>query len=615
MRYYILVFLLYELFFGFYFVHDYKDTVAEYKKQVVNVMNTSFSNAVNSYRMIYDDFYLRQSDDLSKLVSASNGASSKKRDEIRLKILRKYNNFFEFEKLNNLNGMHIFDANGLSLLRFHKPFKYDDNISKTRYSVRQLKKQTRYDDGFEVGVFQESYRFQYPLFYDGKYVGAYEYNLNPEALLDKMQNFYAKEYHQIYIAPFMDRIIKKSILKQNYVLMQIGDTGYYSLRDSLYGAFTQKKLNLLAHMSEFQEALKLCRPSFIEYMENFKYEAIVTIPVYNLKGDCFSYILAYIKNPQLHYYFKVLIIEILFMTFLGLVVAFYFYEDMKNKIYAQELMNLQHDLIVVSDGQNIDDANKAFLKFVGFKDLKSFTKVHNCICDYFVEGDGYLSAFMNNVGWIDYLKANPEGAKVQMFNRAKELRVFTLELEAIPASHRFFMLFRDVTEDMHEKAALEERANFDQLTQIYNRGMFEFFLKQELEKAQRYEHTFSIIMFDIDHFKAINDTYGHDVGDVVLQELATLVSEHVRDVDIFARWGGEEFMIISNTNIYQSEMFAEKLRKVINEHVFNTIHTLSCSFGIAEYREDDTKESIVKRVDNMLYSAKNSGRNCVVSLK
>ena len=101
----------------------------------------------------------------------------------------------------------------------------------------------------------------------------------------------------------------------------------------------------------------------------------------------------------------------------------------------------------------------------------------------------------------------------------------------------------------------------------------------------------------------------------MLQELTALVNEHVRDIDVFARWGGEEFMIISNTNIYQSEMFAEKLRKVINEYDFSVIHTLSCSFGITEYREDDTKESIAKRADSMLYSAKHSGRNCVVSFK
>jgi diguanylate cyclase (GGDEF)-like protein len=202
-----------------------------------------------------------------------------------------------------------------------------------------------------------------------------------------------------------------------------------------------------------------------------------------------------------------------------------------------------------------------------------------------------------------------------MLNLAKEERIFTVEIEMIKNSYRFFILFRDITEELYLKEELEERANFDALTQIFNRSRFEFFLNKEIEKASRYGRSFSLIMFDIDHFKDINDTYGHDVGDVILKEITELVSSHTRDVDIFARWGGEEFMIISQTNIYRSEMFAEKLRQVIDQNLFTTVGTVTCSFGVTQYKKNDTLESIVKRCDNMLYSAKESGRNCVASLK
>jgi len=122
-------------------------------------------------------------------------------------------------------------------------------------------------------------------------------------------------------------------------------------------------------------------------------------------------------------------------------------------------------------------------------------------------------------------------------------------------------------------------------------------------------------MFDIDHFKNVNDTYGHDVGDIILQELTALVSDAIRETDFFARWGGEEFMIITHTEIAQSELLAEKLRSLIEENQFSEVESITSSFGVAQYRRDDTKESIVKRCDEMLYSAKNSGRNCVVSIR
>jgi diguanylate cyclase (GGDEF)-like protein len=120
-------------------------------------------------------------------------------------------------------------------------------------------------------------------------------------------------------------------------------------------------------------------------------------------------------------------------------------------------------------------------------------------------------------------------------------------------------------------------------------------------------------MFDIDGFKDINDIHGHDVGDSVLKELSRLVSSHIRSDDIFARWGGEEFMIIVNVDVVIAEQFANKLRQIIEDHTFKHIDTLTCSFGVTRYKEGDKTEQILKRADTMLYSAKKSGKNCVVA--
>jgi diguanylate cyclase (GGDEF)-like protein len=181
-------------------------------------------------------------------------------------------------------------------------------------------------------------------------------------------------------------------------------------------------------------------------------------------------------------------------------------------------------------------------------------------------------------------------------------------VEGLSHSKNFIIVFSDVTEELQNKKELENKAYYDTLTNIYSRERFDYYLNKRLNQKR----VFSIIMFDIDHFKGVNDTYGHDIGDNVLKEITELISLHIRKDDIFARWGGEEFMIIVNTDVIKAERFANKLRRVVQQHTFNYVDNVTCSFGVVKYRDSDTVDIIIKRVDTMLYSAKESGRNCVV---
>jgi diguanylate cyclase (GGDEF)-like protein len=119
-------------------------------------------------------------------------------------------------------------------------------------------------------------------------------------------------------------------------------------------------------------------------------------------------------------------------------------------------------------------------------------------------------------------------------------------------------------------------------------------------------------MIDIDHFKNVNDTYGHLVGDNVLINLARLVSENIRESDIFARWGGEEFiLLLPNVDVSLAEKIVTELRLKIQLKEFEKVGYLTCSFGLTEYVRGDDINSITKRADDALYEAKESGRNRV----
>jgi len=169
--------------------------------------------------------------------------------------------------------------------------------------------------------------------------------------------------------------------------------------------------------------------------------------------------------------------------------------------------------------------------------------------------------------------------------------------------------------ELHTEELLYQ-ATHDHLTTIFNRQKFNDILHNEILRVHRYPHDLSIIMFDIDYFKNINDTYGHDIGDEVLINLSKLVKKEIRDIDTLARWGGEEFMILlPETSIEYSQILAEKLRVSIESTSLCSIDicNLTVSFGVTILHKNEEFDTFLKRVDEALYEAKDSGRNKVVA--
>lgn len=160
--------------------------------------------------------------------------------------------------------------------------------------------------------------------------------------------------------------------------------------------------------------------------------------------------------------------------------------------------------------------------------------------------------------------------------------------------------------------AMEKLANHDFLTKTFNRRRIDEVLKLECLRTKRYETPFSIILFDIDDFKVINDTYGHNSGDKVLRVLAKNVASAIRNTDYFGRWGGEEFIIVLPQTVQTQAMeLAEKLRKVVESLTFEFVERVTCSFGVTQCQPDDAIDISIQHADLALYEAKSKGKNCV----
>jgi diguanylate cyclase (GGDEF)-like protein len=162
-----------------------------------------------------------------------------------------------------------------------------------------------------------------------------------------------------------------------------------------------------------------------------------------------------------------------------------------------------------------------------------------------------------------------------------------------------------------EKNKFMKKAYVDSLTKVYTRAKFNYDISKIIEEYELGYYSF--ILFDIDHFKNVNDTYGHDVGDMVLEEFSTIIKQTLRENDMIYRWGGEEFIIlVKDKNKKHLRLLTEKLRRAITTFQFTKVGFMSSSFGVAISTADDTKDSLLKRADENLYKAKQSGRNCVV---
>jgi len=175
-----------------------------------------------------------------------------------------------------------------------------------------------------------------------------------------------------------------------------------------------------------------------------------------------------------------------------------------------------------------------------------------------------------------------------------------------------YLLERSYKEVFSTHEQLTKLATTDKLTGLYNRTKLDELLQDELNRNERFHHTFGLVIMDIDHFKTINDTYGHQVGDTILIELGKLISQELRSTDKVIRWGGEEFMLIyRETDREEVLKMIEKLRQKISQHLFSTSVSITASFGLTHYSNDDTIDSMIKRADDALYFAKNNGRNCI----
>ncbi len=277
-------------------------------------------------------------------------------------------------------------------------------------------------------------------------------------------------------------------------------------------------------------------------------------------------------------------------------------------------MEQTDELVRITDKEGIITyVNDAFVAHSGYKHIELLDHPSNIL-----KSGQHDDAFYKEL-WETIL-AGKTYSNV-LANKKKDGQLYYEELTISPMFdddgiiQNFVATGKDITQRIQMEEQLKQYATTDELTRLSNRRRGNEILDIEIDRVHRYQSSFAVLMIDIDHFKKINDTYGHDTGDQVLQEISKVISLHIRKSDALMRWGGEEFLIVTaHMSKDESIIFANKLKNAVNSYTFDVGTDITISIGIAICRRDDTKSTLLKRVDKALYKAKNSGRNRVAFL-
>lgn len=195
-----------------------------------------------------------------------------------------------------------------------------------------------------------------------------------------------------------------------------------------------------------------------------------------------------------------------------------------------------------------------------------------------------------------------KSAEQALVERGRQLEVLNAELN------------KSIAELNHAREQLEQMSQHDTLTAVWNRKKIMEIAAQEIQRKRRYALPVSMIFMDIDHFKSINDTFGHAIGDDALQHFCSVANQCIRSTDFFGRWGGEEFVIITpNSGLMIALVLAERIRSSLIEHECPTVGRMTASFGVAEFLDCEDWEQWLSRTDVAMYKAKVTGRNRVVA--
>lgn len=286
------------------------------------------------------------------------------------------------------------------------------------------------------------------------------------------------------------------------------------------------------------------------------------------------------------------------------------------KIIMNEIAHLQGSMLAVFDEAfDLLFLNEVSLTFWGLESMEEALIENAIIAERMVRGEGYFyPSDDSGRSWITEIQTLDPHKRIIALRSldGESVHAYIVDITHVEESQHTIVVLSEITKIEEERSSYQKRVYIDDLTQVYSRAMFDKELDGAVKKVEKEDGELSMILLDIDHFKEINDKYGHTVGDEILIGLSGLVKAKIRAYGLFARWGGDEFvLLLPGTNLEMAGNLAENLRKRIASYSFYANISLTCSFGVATVRGREDID-LFKKADEALYRAKLQGRNKAV---
>jgi len=505
--------------------------------------------------------------------------------------------------------MHVYTTNAM-LLYAHKPKEAKELIhAKTNKVLKEALKEKKIVKGYVV---LQNKTFFYsivcPLKKDGKIIAYIEYGIQADNIFKiaskagrykyalYLYNKHSKDLNTPLGTPVASNssIFKNIHITQNFIYEYANKNKIIKYKDKYY-LFHQYDIE-----TKFQKnfAQVVMASNITKYIQDNKNKMFMTIAL--------SLLILSITYLSLYLSLTKLINKLI--------------KDENELVIQQEQMQIVIDnndsLIVMLQKDELILANKTFLSFFNYNSLKDFCNKHNSIAELFIDDANLFTSSQNisNSEWIKQLNGLEDKQKVIGFKNNKYgIHYFNVQISSVAhESDSYVVVFTNITNIFKQSQKDQYMARHDTLTGILNRQSFNEAIKSDISEQLTHPHNSSLLMFDLDFFKRVNDTYGHQVGDEVLIQFTKIISNHIRSNDIFARWGGEEFVLlligISEDVAYK---IANSLKNYISNAEFSDVGHITCSVGLSSYKTDDTMQEWLKRVDEALYKAKENGRDRV----
>lgn len=554
------------------------------------------------------------------LMSRAVDADVAQRGALRQELLQRVQPTYRTLQQYQLNQLHFHLPDLTSFLRLHRPAIYGDNLAVIRPAVMMANQRREYVSGFEVGRHEGGFRFIFPLFDRQRFIGTVETSLSYNNFYEQLRKRFPGDYALL---------IKKSVVEQRVV-----DQGKYNLTASPFsrqlmqervGDHNQpshvplERIGIIAERlrPRIEQQISANRPVHLATSISGQSYAVLLIPMTNVAGQTESYLLKIDQDHNLEMLRLTCTVTALVMTLLVALLCSYLLSIARRSQTLKETNQLFHAAIdalpypfQVIDTRNykiLVANNKTSLNGKPVEGLTCYSVSHGASapCDDPQHPCPLTLALQQRqTVVVEHIHRNQDGEE-----RVVEVHGHPI-VDADGEIRQCIEYVIDVTERKELQKQLIQLAETDALTGAWNRRKFYDLVETELRRAVRYERPVTLLMLDVDHFKQINDTHGHDVGDSVLKELVLLLRSQLRINDLLARSGGEEFLILApETGLDKARLLAEKLVQSVRNHRFSGIEAVRISVGIAAYQPNDTIDQLVKRADQALYRAKSRGRD------